>query len=61
MGEILERQGEGNVPRCMSGTGPDLWKAAPEWFHDIARQVYSVVIRLAVFPDQWKNEVIVPV
>ena len=45
----------------MSGTGPDLWKAAPEWFHNIARQVYSVVIRLAVFPEQWKNEVIVPV
>jgi hypothetical protein len=44
-----------------SGVGADLFKESPEWIQEIARRLYSTLIRLKVVPDQWRVEVICPV
>ena len=51
----------GDTAPGASGVGPDLWKAAPGWLHSLARRLYSIVIALSMFPDQWAIETIVPV
>ncbi len=51
----------GDTAPGASGVGPDLWKAAPGWLQNLARRLYSTVISLSMFPDQWAIETIVPV
>lgn len=44
-----------------SGAGVDIWKEAPEHFHEAACALYSACLRLLVQPRGWSTEVVVPI